>query len=52
MKEKFEDMLGRKTLLFIPIILGIYFSWLNRYFYFDDALIYARYIENFIMLDI
>lgn len=48
MKEKFEDMLGRKTLLFIPIILGIYFSWLNRYFYFDDALIYARYIENFI----
>jgi hypothetical protein len=27
-------------------LLGIYFSYLNRGFFFDDALIYARYINN------
>ena len=36
-----------KLLVIIPILFALYFSWLNRYFYFDDALIYARYIENF-----
>ena len=35
-----------KFVVIIPMLVALYFSWLNRYFYFDDALIYARYIEN------
>lgn len=31
---------------YIPLLLALYLSWQNRNFYFEDALIYARYINN------
>ena len=34
--------------IIIPILLALYLSWINRYFYFDDTLIYVRYVKNFI----
>lgn len=40
------NLKNNTTLLAIPILIAIYFSWLNRHFYFDDPLIYARYIKN------
>jgi len=50
LNKKMQIDISKKSnfFIFIPILLAIYFSWLNRYFYLDDVLIYARYIENFL----
>jgi arabinofuranosyltransferase len=38
-----------KTILFyLPLVIIVFLSYLNRHFYFDDVLIYARYVENFL----
>lgn len=38
----------KHLLIIIPIIIILVLTYLNRSFYFDDSLIYARYIQNFL----
>ena len=49
MKESRDlDLVLSKAIFIAPVFIAGYFCWLNRFFYLDDALIYGRYITNYI----